>query len=42
MLPKYKKNSCNYELVGKLIEELKLREYSYRTGKKYRDIVLNF
>jgi site-specific recombinase XerD len=37
----YKKLS-NYELVGKLIEELKLRKYSYRTGKKYRDIVIKF
>jgi len=38
----YKKNTRNYELVGKLIEELKLRKYSYRTGKKYRDIVTKF
>ncbi len=41
MQRKYKKLS-NYELVGKLIEELKLRKYSYRTGKKYRDIVIKF
>ena len=41
MQEKYKKLS-NYELVGKLIEELKLRKYSYRTGKKYREIVLKF
>ena len=34
--------SQNYELVGKLIKELKLRKYSYRTGKKYRDIVIKF
>jgi len=25
--------SQNYKLVGKLIKELKLRKYSYRTGK---------
>ena len=36
------KNLSNYELVGKLIEELKLRKYSYRTGKKYRDIAIKF
>ena len=41
MQKKYKKLS-NYELIGKLIEELKLRKYSYRTGKKYRDIVIKF
>jgi site-specific recombinase XerD len=41
MQQKYKRVS-NYELVGKLIEELKLRKYSYRTGKKYREIVLKF
>jgi site-specific recombinase XerD len=34
--------SQNYELVGKLIKELKLRKYSYRTGKKYRDVVIKF
>ena len=28
-----------YELIGKLIEELKLRKYSYRTGKAYIHIV---
>ena len=38
----YKKNTRNYEIVGRLIEELKLRKYSYRTGKKYRDIVIKF
>ena len=36
------KNLSNYELVGKLIEELKLRKYSYRTVKKYRDIAIKF
>jgi site-specific recombinase XerD len=41
MQEKYKKVS-NYDLVGKLIEELKLRKYSDRTGKKYRDIVIKF
>jgi len=39
---KYKKNTQNYELIDKLIEELKLRKYSYRTGEKYREIVLKF
>ena len=29
----YKENNRNYEVVGKLIEELKLRKYSYRTGR---------
>ncbi len=33
MQMEYKKHTRNYELVGKLIEELKLRKYSYRTGK---------
>ena len=36
------KKPSNYELVGKLIGELKLRKYSYRTGEKYRDIVIRF
>lgn len=36
------KKHRNYELVGKLIEELRLRKYSYRTGKKYRDTVIKF
>ena len=31
-----------YELIGRLIEELKLRKYSYRTGKAYVYIVKNF
>ena len=31
-----------YELIGKLIEEIKLRKYSYRTGKAYINIVKNF
>ena len=31
-----------YELIGKLIEELKLRKYSYRTGKAYISVVKNF
>jgi site-specific recombinase XerD len=42
MQTEYKKHTSNYELVGKLIEELKLRKYSYSTGKKYREIVLKF
>jgi len=33
MQVEYKKNTRNHELVGKLIEELKLGKYSYRTGK---------
>jgi site-specific recombinase XerD len=37
-----RKKLSDYELIGKLIEELKLRKYSYRTGKKYRDIVIKF
>jgi len=32
MQKQYKKLG-SYEPVGKLIEELKLRKYSYRTGK---------
>jgi len=36
------KNSVTINLFGKLIEELKLRKYSYRTGKKDRDIVIKF
>lgn len=31
-----------YRLVGKLIEEIKLRKYSYETGKVYVYIVKNF
>ncbi len=31
-----------YELTGRLIEELKLRKYSYRTGKAYINIVRRF
>jgi len=38
---KHKKLS-NYELVSKLIEELKLRKYSYKTGKKYKNVVIKF
>ncbi len=37
MQNEYKKHTRNYELVGKLIEEPKLRKYSHRTGKKYGD-----
>lgn len=32
----------NYAFIGRLIEELKLRKYSFKTGEKYRDIVLRF
>ena len=31
-----------YRLIGKLIEEVKLRRYSYQTGKSYISIVKNF
>jgi site-specific recombinase XerD len=31
-----------YELVGKLIQEIKLRGYSFQTGKSYISIVKNF
>ncbi|MDI6806719.1 MAG: phage integrase N-terminal SAM-like domain-containing protein [Candidatus Aenigmarchaeota archaeon] len=31
-----------YELIGKLIKEIKLRKYSYRTRKSYISIVKNF
>jgi len=31
-----------YRLVGRLIEEIKLRRYSYETGKSYISVVKNF
>lgn len=31
-----------YELIGKLIEEVKLRKYSYQTGKSYISVVKRF
>lgn len=31
-----------YELIGKLIEEIKLRKYSYQTGKSYISVVKRF
>ncbi|MEM2916625.1 MAG: hypothetical protein QXT19_04685 [Candidatus Woesearchaeota archaeon] len=31
-----------YRLIGKLIEEVKLRRYSYQTGKSYISIVKDF
>ena len=31
-----------YELIGKLIEEIKLRRYSYQTGKAYISVVKRF
>lgn len=31
-----------YKLIGKLIEEIKLRKYSYQTGKSYISIIKNF
>lgn len=34
--------SERYKLVGKLIEEIKLRKYSFQTGKAYLNIVKDF
>jgi len=31
-----------YRLIGKLIEEIKLRKYSYQTGKAYISVVKRF
>jgi len=31
-----------YKLVGKLIEEIKLRKYSFQTGKSYIFVVKTF
>lgn len=31
-----------YKLIGKLIEEVKLRKYSFQTGKSYIYIVRDF
>ncbi len=31
-----------YKLIGKLIEEIKLRKYSYKTGKAYISVVKRF
>jgi len=31
-----------YELIGKLIEEIKLRKYSYQTDKAYISVVKKF
>lgn len=31
-----------YKLIGKLIEEIKLRKYSYQTGKSYLSITKRF
>ncbi len=31
-----------YELIGKLINEIKLRKYSFQTGKKYIDVVKKY
>lgn len=31
-----------YQLIGKLIEEIKLRKYSYQTGRSYSSIIKNF
>jgi len=42
MQVKYNKNTRNYELTGKLIEEIKLRKYSYRTGKSYISLWKDF
>ena len=32
----------SYKLIGKLIEEIKLRKYSFETGKTYISIIQNF
>jgi len=42
MQVKYNNNTRNYELIGKLIEEIKLRKYSYQTGKLYISIIKRF
>jgi hypothetical protein len=31
-----------YKLIGKMIEEIKLRRYSFQTGKSYISIVKEF
>ena len=31
-----------YELIGKLVEEIKLRKYSYQTGKAHISVVKRF
>jgi len=31
-----------YKLIGKLVEELKLKKYSYQTGKTYISVVKRF
>ena len=31
-----------YKLIGKLIEEIKLRRYSFQTGKSYISIIKEF
>ena len=31
-----------YRLIGELIEEIKLRKYSYQTGKTYISVVKRF
>lgn len=36
------KSEDNYKLIGKLIEEIKLRRYSFQTGKSYISIVKEF
>lgn len=40
--PKTYSQEERYKLIGKLIEELKLRRYSYQTGKSYISIVKDF
>ena len=37
-----KSGKDNYKLIGKLIEEIKLRRYSFQTGKSYISIVKEF
>ena len=37
-----KRDKDNYRLIGKLIEEIKLRRYSFQTGKSYISIIKEF
>jgi integrase/recombinase XerD len=37
-----KSGKDNYKLIGKLIEEIKLRRYSFQTGKAYVSVVKEF
>ena len=37
-----KKSGEHYKLIGKLLEEIKLRRYSFQTGKSYLSVIKNF